>query len=1268
MPKEKTGSWLDRSVADWLPKLTVENLLAILIIALALFSRLYNVGTRVMSHDEVNHVVPSFDLYSGLGYRHDPVTHGPFQFHVVALSYFLLGDSDFSSRVPAVLFSTAAVVFVLYAFRRYLGKVGALLAGFLFTISPYMLFYGRYTRNEAFIMLYGVVMIYAVLRYLEKGDKLSVFLLIGSLAMHFVTKETSYIWSAELLLLLVTLFLFEYKRIKWKDELQPFMGIILIGLMGVLLGISVVLSVYWNGHVSANDLPATWMTQATPILGLSPIQFIIFITFIGALITLVFLVGLLKKSVGNEDSRAKRIFDMLVVSGSLILPQLTALPVKMIGWNPLDYTNTGILQTGIFLVVMIITAVIIGIIWNFGFWLQNAILFYGIFVVFYTTFFTNGQGFFTGIIGSLGYWLAQQTVNRGGQPWYYYALIQIPMYEFLPAVGFIIALIYGFKHWLFTQLAGISPAKQVRERINEVPAQSVSRGKGIAALPTLTMTEPAERIPVLFVFSFFAIVSLIAFSYAGEKMPWLTVHIALPFILAAGWGIGFLVERIEWRKLKNPRLIIGLILIPVFLASLFGVFGSLLGIQQPFQGKTVDQLIATSDFLLALLAMVASGYGMVVCFNQESFKIISKFVTAMFVGLLMVLTIRTSVRANYINYDTGLEYLVYAHSAEGPKDILAQVEEISQRTAGGLDIKVAYDNKALYPFWWYFRNFPNKVYFANTPTKDILNSPIIIAGEENWSKVEDLTKSDYVMYEYMRMVWPNMDYFNLTWNRLWYVISNPDMRQAVFNIWFDRDYTLYAKLTNNTSLTVSTWSPSEKLRMYIRKDIVNQIWNYGVTPSAPSVAEVDPYASKMIDLQPEKVIGQSGTEEGQFNAPRAMAMGMDGSIYIADSRNNRIQHIASNGTVLQVWGTYSNILKGDAPPGTFNEPWGIAVGPDGSVYVADTWNYRIQKFTSNGLFVTMWNSYGDPNQPTSFYGPRGIAVNKLGQVLVTDTGNDRVVIFDSAGKYLGQFGEKGFDLGQFDEPVGLAIDKEGNLFVADTWNQRIQVFAADKVGIGYSPIYSWDVKAWSGQSVENKPFLALDSDNNVFITDPDGYRILEFSQDGTYLRGWGSYSPATDGFGLPSGIAVDASNGVWVSDAGNNVVLHFTLPELPNSVVSAPLPELPPSNVKLEYNPATGFLYNPDGIALYQLDTKNNIWVSIVPSAPIEVQTPIIIARHTVNGGDTLSGIALRYYGHATEPYWRLIYEFNKEKIGPDYNYIYDGLILDIPELPDSLK
>ena len=57
------------------------------------------------------------------------------------------------------------------------------------------------------------------------------------------------------------------------------------------------------------------------------------------------------------------------------------------------------------------------------------------------------------------------------------------------------------------------------------------------------------------------------------------------------------------------------------------------------------------------------------------------------------------------------------------------------------------------------------------------------------------------------------------------------------------------------------------------------------------------------------------------------------------------QHLAADGTVLQVWGSFADISKGEAPGGTFFQPWGIAVGADGSVFVADTWNHRIQKFT-----------------------------------------------------------------------------------------------------------------------------------------------------------------------------------------------------------------------------------------------------------------------------------------------------------------------------------
>jgi DNA-binding beta-propeller fold protein YncE len=1194
MPKQNNNSWLDRSIGDWLPKITLENILAILIAGIALFSRLYNVGLRVMSHDEVNHVVPSFELYSGLGYVHSPVTHGPFQFHIVALSYFLLGDSDFSSRVPAVVFSTAAVIFTLFAFRRYFGKNGALLAGFLLTISPYMLFYGRYTRNEAFIELFGVVLVYSIIRYLDRGDKSSLFLLVTSLALHFATKETAYIWGAQLLVLLAILLLIQFRRIKWKDQFEFILGIILIGVIIALLGLSVALSLYWSTHTAASDMPITSLTKANQFLGLAPFQLIIFVTFLGALIALVFLVILLKKAIGQEESQAKRVFDMLILSGSLMLPLLAAFPVKMIGWNPLDYTDAGILHTSIILVCMILMSLMIGIIWDFGFWVKSSLLFYGIFIVFYTTFLTNGQGFFTGIIGSLGYWLEQQGVNRGSQPWYYYILVQIPIYEFLPFFGFVISLYYGIRHRLVAQLATVSPAGQIRTPKEILHQKKLSRC--ICIEPENAMlSESQNRIPVSFVLSFFSITSLMAYSIAGEKMPWLTVHIALPMILAAGWGLGILIDRIEWKKFKNPKLTIGLILMLVFLASLSGVISSIFNYPLPFQGKTVEQLTATSNFLLAFMMTISSGYGAVICFRKVTLNFVFKNVAIVLIAFLLVITIRTSIRANYINYDSALEYLVYAHSARGPKDVLTQVEEISKRTVGGLDIRVAYDNKALYPFWWYFRHFPNKVYFADTPTKDILNSPVILTGEETRSKVETLTKNDYIVYEYQRMVWPNMDYFNLTVGRIWNGIKNPEMWQAIFDIWFNRNYSLYAKLTNSSSLTENTWAPSEKLWMFIRKDVVAEIWNYGTTPAVPLVSEVDPYIIGMVDLQPDRVIGQEGSSEGQFNAPRGMAMGLDGSLYVADSRNNRIQHFSTDGTLLQAWGTFSNILNGEAPPGTFNEPWGIAVGPDGSVYVTDTWNYRIQKFTGDGKFISMWNTYGDPKQTNGFYGPRGIVVNKQGLIYVTDTGNNRVVVFDQDGKYLMQFGDKGFELGQFDEPVGFSFDNKANLYIADAWNQRIQVFVPDATGIGYSAVSGWDVKAWASQSAENKPFLAVNSQNHVFVTDPEGYRVLEFSENGAYLRGWGSYSPENDGFGLPSGIIFDGSNGVWVSDAGNNVLLHFSLPEIIAPPLVNTLPLFPPTNKTLEYNSGTGKLEVEGNLAVYQLDPFREEWVPIIP-------------------------------------------------------------------------
>jgi len=755
-----------------------------------------------------------------------------------------------------------------------------------------------------------------------------------------------------------------------------------------------------------------------------------------------------------------------------------------------------------------------------------------LFVVFYTTLFTNGTGFLTGLVGSLGYWLSQQGVQRGSQPWYYFALVQLPMYEYLPLVGSLLAWGLALKKGWFSQALPARPAEPAEDEVED------QNGGGPGA------GESRERLPIAGLLLFWSLTSLVAFSIAGEKMPWLTYHIAVGLILGAAWAFGYLVESTPWRRLRIGNGWLGLVLAPVLVLSLAGVAGSLLGAQRPFAGNSLEQLQATTTFIFGLVTAVASGWGLGVVLRSWSGWELGRIFGLSLAAILVVLTARTAIRANYINYDTAKEFLVYAHAARGPKDILAQVEEISRRTTGGLDIAVAYDNDGLYPYWWYFRHYPNKNWYGEAPTRELRNNPVIIASEVNYDKMQNIVGDAYTSFEYFRLWWPMQEYFNLTWERIGNAIRNPQMREALARIWLNADYSLYAQVTGLTNLTETTWSPSNKFRMYIRKDIVAQMWNYGVAASAQPV-QADPYEAGMLDLAADRVFGSPGAEPGQFNAPRALAVAPDGSLYVADSRNHRIQHLAPDGQVLQVWGSFADANAGEAPAGTFNEPWGVAVAPDGAVYVADTWNNRIQQFTPDGQFVRMWGYFGQAEAPEAFWGPRGVAVDGQGRVYVSDTGNKRVVVFDGEGGYLSQFGGKGFEPGQFDEPVGVAVAPDGRVYVADTWNQRVQVLLpVEEQGqpLSYVPQAQWDIVGWYGQSVENKPYLAASEAGQVFVADPEGSRVLEFGPEGEFVRGWGDFGTGPNGFGLAAGVGVDGAGGVWVADAGNHRIMHFTLP------------------------------------------------------------------------------------------------------------------------------
>lgn len=1165
---EKTATWLDRAPIPAVPWLSLEVLIFAGIIILAIASRFYMLGDRVMSHDESLHTYYSYLYSQGQGYQHNPMMHGPLQFHLIALTYFLFGASDFTARIPAAVFSILAVA-AIWFWRRYLGRTGALIAGAMALISPFLLYYGRYTREDPYVGISLFIMLYSILRYLETGRAKYIYLVTGALVFHFLTKETSFIYGAEALIYLGILFVIRITREPWEDKEFDYRGFLVsLGLTVVSVVLVVVAAKALGpggaldaGQTAAPAIPITGATiPETPTPPPHPVIIVFAVlAAIGAAGTLVFLF----KGYGWNKMRQERSFDLMVVILTMIIPMLSAFASnylstytqKLWGYSIAiptgenDLASLGIpsiaFMVGIFLLFTAI-AVGIGLWWNKDVWWKAALLFYAVYTIFFTSFFTNGAGFFTGVIGSLGYWLEQQPVQRGSQPWYYYILITVPIYEFLPALASLLALYLSLRLPKLPEKASPEARQEYQNKINTV---------GLLGWWTFA--------------------SFIAFTVAGEKMPWLTFHLALPMVLWGGWAIGQVIDSVQWRDLGQRRPLLVLALWVVFVAGILVALYSILGNPAPFAGKELPQLQATATFIVSILGAAVSGWGLYMLLKGWSFREMAAMAVLTVFGILAVLTIRTSIRANYVLYDSGMEYLVYAHGYTGVKDVIRQVSELSDLTTGDAHaIVVAYDDQTSWPLSWYMRDFKNSRFYGGSPGVDLREVPAIIVGAGNYSKIEPLVGDKYYKYEYIRMVWPNQDYFNLVserpdpsqpfaedyacngvlgvfrlfnkWDfgRVCNAIGNPQMREAIFQVWLNRDYTLYAQATGSQGTTEENWDPSDHMRLYIKKDIAQSIWKYGAPPVQ---AEPDPLEKLQITLSADQVVDSANTG-AQFSAPRGIAFAPDGTFYVADSRNHRIQHFGADGKTINEWGTFVDISAnpGAAVGGTFNEPWGVAVGPDGSVYVSDTWNHRIQKFDGGGKFIKMWGSFGQSSAdtPNALYGPRGISADANGHVYVADTGNKRIVVYDSDGNLLAQFGSEGFSVGQFSEPVDVKLDAQGNVYVTDTWNQRVQVFTPSSDGKSFTPLRQWPVTGWKSQSLDNKPYIAIAPDGHVYITDPEGYRVIEYTSDGTPVQWWGSYGTGTDtsSFGLASGIAIDTEGHVWVTDSANNRVMRFTVP------------------------------------------------------------------------------------------------------------------------------
>jgi streptogramin lyase len=273
--------------------------------------------------------------------------------------------------------------------------------------------------------------------------------------------------------------------------------------------------------------------------------------------------------------------------------------------------------------------------------------------------------------------------------------------------------------------------------------------------------------------------------------------------------------------------------------------------------------------------------------------------------------------------------------------------------------------------------------------------------------------------------------------------------------------------------------------------------------------------------------GSAGVGNGEFSTPFGVAVDQLGAVYVADSGNERIQKFTNMGAFVSSFGS--------AVPGGTNliAPTGVAVDnpkvqtDDPNIYVADQGSEKVQKLSPTGAFLLDFGTFGNPI---------GVDVDATGHVYVTDngTGKDIVAQFAPDGTLLNVYGKPGGGPGngpgEFDDPKDVATDPAGDIYVADGDNNRMQklsptgAFLTQTTGLLDPSGLDHALELMAPATLLNRMWITAQGSNQFFKLDDTGAIIQTEGGTGT----------AVGQFMAPYGLAADCDGNVFVADSSNN--------------------------------------------------------------------------------------------------------------------------------------